>query len=395
VTITATDEVMTGRQARPVITVRGLTKAYRKGAQAESDFALKGIDLDVMEGEFLILLGPSGCGKTTLLRSIAGLEQPTAGSIAIDGVEVFNGERRVDIDAERRPIGMIFQSYALWPHMTAAQNVAFPLKCAKVKRSEIKPRVQEILDKVGIGHLANRYPSQMSGGQQQRLALARALVVGKRIVLFDEPLSNVDAQVREQLRAELVSMQRALGFTAIYVTHDQTEAMELADRLAIMSLGRISQLGTPKEMYVSPGDVHVARFLGQSNEIRFTAETVTDSLVSGLSGSGERVSATLVGGASEATPVPGQQVCAFGRPADFALSRPGSAPRSGGAESAWPGVVVSERFLGTHWEVLVRALDQQLRCWLPAEGYSGFSAGDEVEVRVTAAALKALQDGAA
>jgi iron(III) transport system ATP-binding protein len=377
-------------EGRPVITIRGLTKAYKKGATAEADLALKGIDLDVMEGEFLILLGPSGCGKTTLLRSIAGLEQPTGGTIAIDGQEVFNGAGRIHVDAERRPISMIFQSYALWPHMTAAQNVAFPLQCAKVKRSEIKTRVDEILNKVGIGHLGDRYPSQMSGGQQQRLALARALVVGKRIVLFDEPLSNVDAQVREQLRYELVSMQRTLGFTAIYVTHDQTEAMELADRLAVMSLGRISQLDEPQVMYDSPRDIHVARFLGQSNEIRFTVDAASGSTVTGQVASGDVVSARIAG-ESAASVRSGQTMSAFGRLADFTIGAPGS-KGTGPAANDWPGTIVSERFLGTHWEVLVNAAGQQLRCWLPPEGHMGYSKDTWVTVHVGMTALKALSE---
>jgi iron(III) transport system ATP-binding protein len=205
-----------GAEGRPVaIAIRGLSKSFGKRAGDRGEQALSDVDLDVAEGEFLVLLGPSGCGKTTLLRSIAGLETPDQGSINIDGEAMFHSARGIDVDAGTRPVNMIFQSYALWPHMTAARNVAFPLKCAGVPRKEIGPRVQEILDRVGIGQLGDRYPSQMSGGQQQRLALARVLVLEERIVLFDEPLSNVDAQVREKLRLELIKMQRRLGFTAI------------------------------------------------------------------------------------------------------------------------------------------------------------------------------------
>ena len=391
-----------GNEADVVIRVRRLAKSYVK-RQADSkrtgedERALKDIDLDIRRGEFLVLLGPSGCGKTTLLRSIAGLEEPEGGSIEIDGEAVYDANARINVDAQRRPVSMIFQSYALWPHLTAAKNVAFPLKCAGVKRSEIGPRVTEILEKVGIGHLAHRYPGQMSGGQQQRLALARALVIGRRIVLFDEPLSNVDAQVRERLRLELIKMQRTLGFTAIYVTHDQSEAMELADRIAVMSQGRVAQIGVPSEMYRRPSDIHVARFLGQSNELPFTVES-HDVLASRVAGVGPLGSIVAACGEDEVEgSVRGENVVAFGRPEDFALSIGTGRPHDAGSEAnSWQGTVEAVRFLGSHTECVVQIGTRRMRVWVhpdrTGELPPGLVDGADVVVSIDAQSLKVMRD---
>jgi iron(III) transport system ATP-binding protein len=379
------------------ITIRSLTKTFGKRGSGEQ--ALRAVDLDVRTGEFLVLLGPSGCGKTTLLRSIAGLERPDEGSIWIDGQVAFDSAARVDVDAGRRPVTMIFQSYALWPHMSAAKNVAFPLRCAGVSRSEIASRVDEILTKVGIGQLAARYPGEMSGGQQQRLALARALVVGQRVVLFDEPLSNVDAQVREKLRLELIRMQRTLGFTAIYVTHDQSEAMELADRIAVMSQGRVAQLDEPRELYKNPRDINVARFLGQSNELPLVVEEYdpqTDRIVG--RGPVGRVAAVWQPGAETAPPRVGEELVAFGRPADFVVAEPRDA--SGGAEAAgdqlhdnrWRGKVEATRFLGSHTEYVVQIGESRLRCWAAAEGHEEVEEHDDVSVLIGARKLQAIRE---
>lgn len=362
----------TSSQTDTVIRIRGLAKSYNKARTPHSgdDWALKDIDLDVRQGEFLVLLGPSGCGKTTLLRSIAGLEEPESGSIQIAGEDVYDASHRLSVDAKRRPVSMIFQSYALWPHMTAARNVAFPLKCAGVKRSEIPGRVAEILEKVGIGHLSDRYPGQMSGGQQQRLALARALVVGRRIVLFDEPLSNVDAQVRERLRLELIRMQRALDFTAIYVTHDQGEAMELADRIAVMSLGRIAQLGKPSEMYHRPANIHVARFLGQSNELPFAVEAAPDGTIAGIGSFGAiRLRATQ----RETGLANGESAVAFGRPEHFTLTPAKTAQTV--AANSWPGTLEAIRFLGSHTEAVVQVGTTRMRVWVRPDHDGNLAAG--------------------
>jgi iron(III) transport system ATP-binding protein len=248
------------------VRVDHLKKTFRR-EDGTTIAALDDVSIDIHPGEFLVLLGPSGCGKTTLLRCIAGLEQPESGEIEIDGRLVFSAARKVRVPPESRRLSMIFQSYALWPHMTVFDNIAYPLKCRKHPRSQIEPQVRSVLSKVGIGHLADQYPAQISGGQQQRVALARAIVSQDSLVLFDEPLSNVDAKVREQLRLELISMQREIGFSALYVTHDQTEAMELGHRVAVMREGDIAQLGTPREIYGAPTSRYVANFIGTTNEI--------------------------------------------------------------------------------------------------------------------------------
>lgn len=260
-------------QDRQAVTPAGralsITRA-RKTFRREDGRQVRAIDdvsLDVSAGEIVVLLGPSGCGKTTLLRAVAGLEQPDAGSIDLGGRRLFDAAAGVELPPEARRIGMVFQGYALWPHMSVIQNVAYPLKMRGVARAERLQRARAILDKMHIGELADQNPGRISGGQQQRVALGRALVCGDDLILFDEPLSNVDAKVREHLRLELLTMQRELGFTALYVTHDQEEAMGLATRIAVVDKGRIAQLGTPREVYCTPETLEVARFIGTANEL--------------------------------------------------------------------------------------------------------------------------------
>jgi iron(III) transport system ATP-binding protein len=376
---------------RHAISVRGLDKTFGKHGRG-GERALASVDIDVEEGEFLVLLGPSGCGKTTLLRTIAGLERPDAGSIRIDGQVVFDAAAKVNVDAGRRPVTMIFQSYALWPHLTARKNVAFPLKCAHVGRAEIPGRVDEILTKVGIGNLGDRYPGEMSGGQQQRLALARALVVGQRVVLFDEPLSNVDAQVREKLRIELIKMQRTLGFTAIYVTHDQSEAMGLADRIAVMSRGRIAQFDEPRELYRNPGDIDVARFLGQSNEIPFAVERV-DAETGSIAGRGSvgPVAASWSSRADARPPAVGEELIAFGRPGDFVLTPADAAGAVLPEANHWRGTIEAARFFGSHMEYVVQLGESRLRCW-ETGATSALEEGREVAVGIDAHKLQAIRE---
>ena len=217
---------------------------------------IHGIGFDIADGEFTVLVGPSGCGKSTLLRMLAGLEEISGGTIAIDG-KVVN-----DIESKDRDIAMVFQSYALYPHMTVAENIGFPLRMVGTSKEEIDHAVQEAAAKVHIGHLLDRRPGQLSGGQQQRVALARAIVRKPRLFLLDEPLSNLDAKLRLETRVELKKLQRSLDVTAVYVTHDQEEAMTIADRMAIFMEGRIAQVGTPDEVYSRPASVDVAAFIG-------------------------------------------------------------------------------------------------------------------------------------
>jgi multiple sugar transport system ATP-binding protein len=219
--------------------------------------AVDGVDLAVREGELLVLLGPSGCGKTTLMRMIAGLEQPTAGEIYIAGERVD-----ADVPPRARGVAMVFQSYALYPHKTAFGNIAFPLEALGHPPEAIGDAVRKAAGMFGIGHLLGRRPRQLSGGERQRVALARAVVRSPRVFLFDEPLSNLDAKLRAVARFELKQFQRQIGTTTIYVTHDQVEAMGLGDRIAVMDRGKVRQVGTPQEVYDNPADTFVATFLG-------------------------------------------------------------------------------------------------------------------------------------
>ena len=236
------------------IAIRGLRKEFEGGS-----IAVDGIDLDIASGEFFSLLGPSGCGKTTTLRMLAGFEQPTAGEILIDGTDV------AQTPPHKRPVNTVFQSYALFPHMDVWKNVEYGLRWADVPKSDRKPKVDAALDLVEMTEYAKRRPNQLSGGQQQRVALARALVLEPSVLLLDEPLGALDAKLRHTLRAQLTSLQREVGITFVFVTHDQEEALEMSDRLAVMSKGKIMQLGEPRDIYQFPQSEFVADFLGVAN----------------------------------------------------------------------------------------------------------------------------------
>jgi ABC-type Fe3+/spermidine/putrescine transport system ATPase subunit len=230
--------------------------------------AVNGVSFTVGRGEHLTLLGPSGCGKTTTLRAIAGLEQPSAGSIRIDGQAMYDALARRNIPAEQRGVSMVFQSYAVWPHMTVSDNVAYGLRVRKQSAADIKTHVERALDLVQMRHLADRGASKLSGGQQQRVALARAIAFSPTVVLFDEPLSNLDAKLRAEMRVELRELQRRLDITSVYVTHDQEEALAISDRVIVMNVGVIEQIGTPEEIYNRPKSRFVADFVGSANLIR-------------------------------------------------------------------------------------------------------------------------------
>jgi iron(III) transport system ATP-binding protein len=247
-----------------MITVKDLQKSFA-GTRGEVR-ALRGVSFEVGKGELFTLLGPSGCGKTTTLRCIAGLEQPLAGEVVIDGHPVFSAAGGIFIPPERRNIGMVFQSYAIWPHMTVFQNVAYPL-ARDVRRAEIGERVGRILERLSLGQLADRLAPNLSGGQQQRVALARALVAQPQVLLLDEPLSNLDAKLREQMRFELKALQESFGITTVYVTHDQEEALALSDRIGLMHEGALIEIGSPADLYLRPAHRVTADFLGTANFI--------------------------------------------------------------------------------------------------------------------------------
>jgi iron(III) transport system ATP-binding protein len=269
---------------RNVLSVRSLSTEYQ-GERGPAIRAASDVSFEVPEGKLFTLLGPSGCGKTTTLRSIAGLERPKAGEISIAGRLVYSSEQAVFVPPNRRGFGMVFQSYAIWPHLNVFQNAAFPLEVRsgrsgpKPGRKEIAAKVMRVLRAVALDDLADRAATRLSGGQQQRLALARALVMEPQLLLLDEPLSNLDAKLRERMRFELKRIQRELGVTTVYVTHDQTEALALSHMIGVMDQGRIVQIGTPRDIYERPSDRFVADFVGTTNFL--------DATVIG-SGEGER-----------------------------------------------------------------------------------------------------------
>nr|MDT0659762.1 ABC transporter ATP-binding protein [Micromonospora sp. DSM 115978] len=243
----------------PEVTVTNLVKRFGPTTVLEQ------VSFTVKDGEFFTLLGASGCGKSTTLNCIAGLEQPTGGAITVGTTTFVDTAAKLFLPPERRNLGMVFQSYALWPHMSIEANLALPLKLRKVRRQDREARIGEALEKVGLTKLRGRYPHQLSGGQQQRVALARALVYSPTVLLLDEPLSNLDAKLREQARAWLKRLQEDLGITTVYVTHDQDEALALSDRIAVMSEGHMLQVGTPRQIYETPATPEVAAFVGRCN----------------------------------------------------------------------------------------------------------------------------------
>ena len=245
------------------IDITNLFKTFKKTV------AVNRINLSVQTGELLTLLGPSGCGKTTTLRCIAGLERPEDGEIVIDGQPMLS---RGFVPPSKRGIGMVFQNYAVWPHLKVFNNVAYGLKLEKQPREEIRKRTMQVLEMVGLGGMEERYPGQLSGGQQQRVALARAMVRNPKVLLLDEPLSNLDAKLREKMRFEIKSLARRMGITSVYVTHDQSEAMVISDRIAVMKDGNVIQVDTPEQIYAHPADRFVADFIGTMN---FIAAQVT------------------------------------------------------------------------------------------------------------------------
>lgn len=245
--------------------IQGLRKEF--AGRRDPVVAVNDLDFEVDEGEMLVLLGSSGCGKTTTLRMVAGLERATAGRISIGDNVVCDTSQRVDLSPNRRDVGMVFQSFALWPHLTVRRNIGYPLRARRLKQGFREGWIDEAARVVECSDLLDRYPSQLSGGQQQRVAVARALVARPSLLLFDEPLSNLDARLRDQLRNEIHQLHQRVGFTGLYVTHDQAEALALGDRMAIMSQGRIEQMGRPREVYENPATEFVASFIGMGNSI--------------------------------------------------------------------------------------------------------------------------------
>lgn len=301
----------------------GLSKSYGDVK------AVDHVDLSIGEGEMLVLLGPSGCGKTTTMRSMVGLETPDAGTISEDGRVLFDGERGINVPVRDRNMGMVFQSYAIWPHKSVFDNVAFPLRMKRAKTAFIEERVREVLELVGLSGMEDRGASMLSGGQMQRVAFARSVVHEPAVLLLDEPLSNLDAKLRDKMRTDLREFQRRLGITAVYVTHDQAEALALGDRVVVMNAGKIVQIGTPNEVYSRPATRFVADFLGSANILRATVTGITGGTIEvALPGTG--VSAEVRVGAQVGDLVVGSEVWVTARPEDLKLQ----AVEEGGVQTA-------------------------------------------------------------
>ena len=295
-------------QDHPAIELVGVFKDYL--SHGDRVPAVRPLDLAIGQGEFFSLLGPSGCGKTTTMRMIAGFEEPTGGTVFLDGRDVTG------VSPNKRDVNMVFQSYALCPHLSAYQNVAFGLERKKVAKAEIKQRVGEMMEIVSLTGMEKRSPREMSGGQQQRVALARALVNRPRALLLDEPLGALDLKLRMQMQVELKRIQREVGITFVYVTHDQGEALTMSDRIAVMDAGRIEQLGSPREVYERPASRFVAGFIGTSNLLGGTVESMEGELAVLTFGPGERVVAPVSG-----TVAPGDAIEVSVRPEKIDLHR--------------------------------------------------------------------------
>jgi iron(III) transport system ATP-binding protein len=323
------------------VRIEGLSKGYG-GRQV-----LSGFSLEIDDGECFTLLGPSGCGKTVLMRLIAGFEEPDSGTISIGGESVANAATGQMLPADQRGLGVVFQDYAVWPHMSVFDNVSYPLKLARTDAASLQERCCQALALVGLQGLEQRFPSQLSGGQQQRVALARALVSEPRLLLLDEPLSNLDANLREEMRFEIKALQRKLGITILYVTHDQEIALGISERLAVMDEnGNLRQIGAPEQVYEHPRDDFVFQFLGIASFLPVRREGL--SLYIGGSDT------PWVGAAPEQ---PGEQVTAGFRPSDVQLARAGA---------GLPGIVKRASFLGAQVDYLIDVAGTLIRAALPS-----------------------------
>ncbi|MBO8140850.1 MAG: ABC transporter ATP-binding protein [Firmicutes bacterium] len=352
----------------PAIRLDRVSKRY------QSVGALHGLSLEVGPGEFFSLLGPSGCGKTTTLRIIAGLIEPDEGRVYLQGTDVTG------LPPYKRNIGLVFQNYALFPHMTVWDNVAYGLRARRFPESEIKARVERYLDLVGLGSMGNRRPRELSGGQQQRVALARSLAIEPVVLLFDEPLSNLDAKLREQMQVEIRQLQRELGFTAFYVTHDQTEALLLSDRLAVLKNGRLEQLGTPEELYEEPASPFIANFLGRTNLLDGIAVRQGDRWLFKTPGGSVIPAGRFVGRLADGGPA---RLSVRPQRLKVNVSSGEQLPEDGVRLS---GIIEERLYLGDRLEYRIRlASGERVAAFGPTERASG-APGDAVTVAIPAAA---------
>jgi iron(III) transport system ATP-binding protein len=334
-----------------VLSVRSLFTEYAN-ERGDAVKAAQDVSFEVPEGKLFTLLGPSGCGKTTTLRSIAGLEKPTAGEIEVGGRLVYSSGKGVFVAPNKRNFGMVFQSYAIWPHMNVFQNVAFPLEVRRLPRKETRERVMRVLHAVQLDELVDRDATKLSGGQQQRLALARALVMEPQLLLLDEPLSNLDAKLRDRMRSELKRLQRDLNLTTVYVTHDQSEALALSHEIAVMSEGRVVQIGSPRQIYEQPSDRFVADFVGTTNFIAGTVIALADGRCVVSSPMGELKAHASEGVGKDA------RVIVSVRPEDVELSE--APPAAAAGDNVLKGTVDAKDFLGDYLDFHVKVGDVML-----------------------------------
>ena len=344
-----------------MLSVNNLMKSYsaskRRSPKEQLQFAVDGVSFEVEKGDLVTLVGPSGCGKTTTLRSIAGLEQPDGGSIQVGGKTVYSEADRINVSANDRDLSMVFQSYAIWPHMDVYHNVSFPLdvnrRANKISGGDIRKKVENALEAVELAHYRDRPATNLSGGQQQRLAVARAMVTEPEVILLDEPLSNLDAKLRESMRLELKRMQRDSGITMLYVTHDQQEALALSTSVAVMNNGKIVQYASPREVYSRPKTRFVADFIGTSNFIPGTILSVDGSMSEVATEQGSLWSSTNPGLSV------GDEVSVSIRPEDIGIDE--KLADSAG-KNCWSGSVLTRAFLGEFVDHVVRVGNEELRC---------------------------------
>jgi iron(III) transport system ATP-binding protein len=360
----------------PSVSIVDLVKIHRVGRATVR--AVDRVSLDAPHGKVLTLLGPSGCGKSTTLRCVAGLERPDDGEILFDDRVMFSRARRTFTPPDRRNVGMVFQSYAIWPHLTVFENVAYPMEVRRRPRREIQDRVGAALALVGLDGLEGRPAPYLSGGQQQRVALARALVYEPEVLLLDEPLSNLDAKIRESVREDLRALQRRLGITTVYVTHDQLEALALSDVVAVMHLGRIVEVGTPQELYARPQTRFTATFLGEISYVTGTAEADGESTVT------VRTPWGPVRGGLAATVSSGAPVVAGIRPEHVTLS----SQRPPGAPNVLAGTVMTTSYEGTRVKYRVAVGDLTILAY----GAPHFSAGEQIHVAIDPTQVIVLPD---
>ncbi len=333
-------------QMDAMVEITGLNKSF--GAER----AVRDLSLTVAQGEFVTLLGPSGCGKTTTLRCIAGLERPEGGEIRIGDEIVVSAEKNIYLFPEHRNIGMVFQSYAVWPHMTVFDNVAYGLRVRRASGAVIKKQTMRALELVGLDHLAERYATKLSGGQRQRVALARAIVYEPKVILFDEPLSNLDAKLREQMRDEIVRLQKEVGITSVFVTHDQSEALVMSDRVVVMDKAVIQQIGDPQEIYANPVNTFVANFIGVTSLLEGSLLGRTGDYCDMEVPLGDKLPPLHIRAVGAAGAQKGEPIYLSLRPEDISLHL--SAPNGAANGNVLEGNVIDTVYLGSFLECRVQ-----------------------------------------